>query len=270
MDLDLTNKDNLTVICGRKIYLAAQPDPPDPELKVVWKASNKNVSVNDKGEVTGRSAGEVTVTAEGSNGASAERDILVMYKDVTDPGDFWFTPVYWGRSSGIVNGYEDTAGDYVTFRPENICTAAQMVTFLWRMSGSPEPEETEAVYTDAVEKNYFYKPVLWGAENGIMEPRRNEDGTFTADVKENCTRGMVMRALWILAGKPEPEAEGIPFSDVPERLEDGSENPFYKAVLWAAENQITEGYKDGTFHPEKECVRRIIVTFLYRYNKQIL
>lgn len=271
MAFDLTNKDKITVICGKKIYLAAQPDPPDPDLKVIWKASNGNVSINEKGEVTGLSAGVAAVTAEGSNGANASKDILVMYQDVTDPGNFWFTPVYWGLSSGVVNGYKDGKGHFTTFRPDNVCTVAQMVTFLWRMSGNPETEVPEEKYTDVAEKDYFYWPVLWAEKIGLLRSRRNEDGTLTAEVSEKCTRGMVMRALWILAGKPEPKTTGMPFTDVPETLEDGCKNPLYEPVLWASENKIAAGYTDGTFRPGKECVRRIIVTFMYRYyTKEVM
>ena len=139
------------------------------------------------------------------------------------------------------------------FAPSNPCTRGQVVTFLWRAAGSPEPEGNENPFTDISEGQYYYKAVLWAVENGITTGM-----TTTTFVPNNsCTRGQIATFLWRATGSPEPESDENPFPDV-------TGGPFYKAILWAVENGITTGYTDGTFRPGNVCTRGNIVTFMYR------
>ena len=172
----------------------------------------------------------------------------LQFEDVPE-GSFFYEPVQWAVEKGITNGKTET-----TFDPEGVCMRAHVVTFLWRAMGSPEPESTVNPFTDVDADDYFYKAVLWAYEKGITT------GTTatTFDPEGECNRAQVVTFLWRAMGKPEAENAENPFTDV----ETGK---FYTdAVLWAVENNITNGMGDGTFGVEEPCNRAQVVTFLYR------
>ncbi|MBQ1589243.1 MAG: S-layer homology domain-containing protein [Oscillospiraceae bacterium] len=170
--------------------------------------------------------------------------------------DHWsHDPIDWAVVNGITSGTSDT-----TFSPNMTCTRAQIVTFLWRAAGSPEPTTTNHPFADVNPDKYYFKPVLWAAETGITSGA--SDSTFSPN--ESCTRAQVVSFLWRFAGCPEPTAATNPFADVP------SGKYFTKAVLWAAENGITAGTDNSTFSPDLACTRAQIVTFLYRSLKEML
>ena len=141
-----------------------------------------------------------------------------------------------------------------TFSPDSTCTRAQVVTFLWRANGSPEPTQTVNPFTDVKEGQYYYKAVLWAVENSITTGTSKT--TFSPD--SGCTRGQVVTFLWRAEGQPESTSSANPFKDVT----DGQY--YYKAVLWAVENEITKGTSADQFSPDSTCTRGQIVTFLYR------
>ena len=170
------------------------------------------------------------------------------FTDVKDK-DYFYSPVLWALKSEITTGTSAT-----TFGPEKTCTRAQVVTFLWRAAGSPEPTTTENPFSDVRSKDYFYKAVLWAVENNITQGTGK--GKFSPD--NGCTRGQVATFLWRTQGNPVPTTSENPFSDV----EEGSY--YYNAVLWAVENNITQGTGKGKFSPDNSCTRGQIVTFLYR------
>ena len=162
--------------------------------------------------------------------------------------DYFYKPVLWAVQKGITGGIDTTH-----FAPGNPCTRGQVVTFLWRAAGSPEPRSTSHPFTDISANQYYYKAVLWAVENGITAGL-----TATTFAPNNaCTRGQIATFLWRANGSPEPQSSNNPFSDV-------YAGPFYKAILWAVEEGITTGYAGGTFRPNNVCTRGNIVTFLYR------
>ncbi|MBR3640644.1 MAG: S-layer homology domain-containing protein, partial [Oscillibacter sp.] len=113
-------------------------------------------------------------------------------------------------------------------------------------------------FSDLDPNAYYYKAVLWAAENGVTQGRG--DGTF--GIFGKVTRGQFVTFLWRAAGSPEPKTQESPFPDL-----DPSAY-YYKAVLWAAENGVTQGKDDGTFDPNGACTRAQIVAFLFRaYGK---
>ena len=176
------------------------------------------------------------------------------FKDVAT-NRFFYDAVLWAvnQDPKITSGYEDD-----TFRPDQVCTRAHVVTFLWRANGCPEPESLVSRFKDVTNTSiYYYKAVLWAAEQGITTGY--SDGTFRPN--DECIRSQIVTFLWRANGSPDPENANNPFTDVPN-------GKFYtKAVLWAVENGITTGYSDGTFRPDDECTRGQVVTFLYRaYN----
>ena len=173
------------------------------------------------------------------------------YNPFTDvPNDAWYLdPVFWADENGITSG---TGGG--KFSPEDTCTRAQVVTFLWRAMGQPEPESDENPFSDVAADAYYYDAVLWAVENGITSGTGG--GKFSPD--DSCTRAQVVTFLWRAMGKVEPESSENPFGDVK------NSDYFFEPVLWAVENTITAGTGAGKFSPEDSCTRAQVVTFLYR------
>ena len=247
------NKTSAALACGKDLTLKATLT--GISSKVKWKSSDTKVAtVDSNGKVTAKMAGKVTVTATAGD-HKATCFVQVLYKDVTDSGDFWYDPTYYLTDAGVVKGYDNQT----KFKPANKCTRAQMVTFIWRLEGSPEPEASTCKFTDVKKGDYFYKACIWGNENHIVEGYK--DGTFGPQIV--CARKHAVTFLWRLADKPEPKTKTNKFKDVKKS------DYFYKATLWASEKKILAGYDDGTFRPNGDCLRRQMVTFLYKYDKFI-
>ncbi|MGI5873496.1 MAG: leucine-rich repeat protein [Bacillota bacterium] len=172
------------------------------------------------------------------------------FVDVTDEGKFYYTPVYWAvdHDPQITNGLDATH-----FGPEQTCTRGQVVTFLWRAKGCPEPVSAKNPFKDVKTTDYFYKAVLWAVENGIT----NGTSETTFSPKDPCTRAQVAAFLYRTEGSPAAAAKN-PFTDVK------SGKYYYNAVLWAVAKNITAGTSAMTFAPDAPCTRGHIVTFLYR------
>lgn len=170
----------------------------------------------------------------------------ITFTDV--PADaFYADAVEWAVSNGITEGVGNNQ-----FAPNNSCTRSQIVTFLWRAAGSPEPTSTANPFTDVDTRAFYGKAVLWAVEKGITV------GTSATTFAPNgtCTRAEAVTFLYRYAGTP--AASGSSFSDVPA-------NAFYaNAVAWAVANGITNGVGNDQFAPQATCTRAQIVTFLYR------
>ena len=170
------------------------------------------------------------------------------FLDVT-ADDFYYNAVLWAYGNDITAGTSKTE-----FSPSNTCTRAQVVTFLWRAAGAPDPKTATNPFQDVREKDYFYKAVLWAVENGITS------GTSKTRFSPNdsCTRAQVVTFLWRYEKQSDPKSSDNPFNDVK------ADAYYYKAVLWAVENGITKGTSKTKFSPAKTCTRGEVVTFLYR------
>ena len=245
------DKKNASVICGRtttiKATLTGSTD------KISWKSSDTKIATVDaNGKITTKMAGTVTITASAA-GKKATCTVTVLYKDVTNTSDFWFAPTNYLTGKGVVKGY----ANQTEFRPANECTRAQMLTFMWRLQGEPAPKAKTCKFGDVKSSDYFFKPVIWAVENGITTGY--SDGTFKP--KNVCTRGQTVTFLWRMAGKPKADITKNPFTDVKEK------DYYYNAVLWASGKKIVAGYSNGTFQPQGKCLRRQMVTFLYKYDK---
>jgi len=165
---------------------------------------------------------------------------------------YYADAVQWAVENSITNGY----GSESTFCPDIECTRGQVVTFLWRAAGSPEPVSLNNPFTDVANNTYYYKAVLWAVENGITAGY-GSDTIFNPDGV--CTRAQVATFMWRAAGKPGMTGLNNRFTDI------SSDTYYYDAVLWAVENGITNGYgSDTIFNPDGNCTRGQIVTFLYR------
>jgi len=169
------------------------------------------------------------------------------FKDVSKTG-YYYDAVNWAVAEEITKGISDTA-----FGPHAACTRAQVVTFLWRAAGSPEPKGTDCAFTDVKAGSYYYKAVLWAVENGITTG--TSDTTFHPDA--TVTRGQTVSFLW----RAEPGRK----TDGKHSFRDVQDTAYYHdAVIWAVENGITNGTGKTTFSPDAACTRAQIVTFLYR------
>ncbi|MBO4579550.1 MAG: S-layer homology domain-containing protein [Clostridiales bacterium] len=247
------DKKTASVVCGKTATLKATLK--GSTSKITWKSSDTKVAtVDSNGKVTAKMAGVATITATAA-GKSVSAVITVLYKDVTSSKDFWYAPTNYLTAAGVVKGYDNQT----KFKPGNDCTRAQMLTFMWRLSGSPTPKASTCKFPDVKKSDYFFKPVIWAVEKGITTGY--SDGTFKP--QNVCTRAQTVTFLWRMAGKPKPETKTNRFKDVK------SSAYYYKATLWAAEMGILAGYSDGTFRPEGLCLRRQMVTFLYKYDKYV-
>ncbi len=163
---------------------------------------------------------------------------------------FYGDPVLWavGHDPQITNGMDPTH-----FAPGATCTRGQIVTFLWRAKGCPEPETTVSPFVD-VTGGYYFKPVLWAVEAGITN---GIDATHFGP-NNGCTRGQVVTFIWRAMDEPAPKSTTTAFVDLlPSAY-------YYNAVLWAVENGVTNGIDPTHFAPNNVCQRGQIVTFLFR------
>ena len=209
--------------------------------------NGKELKLTDKGD------GQYTFTMPDGK---VEIQAVFAKKVETSPFDDVSTDAYynqavqWAQEKGITDGISSNL-----FGPEQPCTRSQIVTFLWRAAGSPEPKGTAAGMTDVVPGSYYAKAVAWAVENGITTG--TAEGTFSPDA--TCTRA---QAVTFLARAQKATATGkTAFSDVP------ADSYFADAVAWAQANGVTTGTSETTFSPDNDCTRAQIVTFLYRANQ---
>ena len=236
-----------TAVGGSTVTITVKPDSGYKlESLTVTDKDGKALSLTDNGNGTytfTMPASKVEVKA-----TFAEDKNLKSFRDVSDDA-YYFDAVQWAVANGITNGTSAT-----TFSPDEGCTRAQAVTFLWRVAGQPAPAERKNPFADVKEGTYYYDAVLWAAEKGITIG--TSDTTFSPD--DTCTRAQIVTFLWRREGKAAPTSANNPFADVKPSAYYGN------AVLWAVEKSITNGTSDTTFSPDDTCTRAQIVTFLYR------
>ena len=230
---------------GDRVTVTVKPDAGyELDSLKVFDKNGKELELTDKGD--GKftfimPAGKVEVKA-----AFTEEVKISPFRDV--PTDaYYYEAVKWAQKKGITGGIGNDL-----FGPYQPCTRAQIVTFLWRAAGSPEPKGTAAGMTDVAAGSYYEKAVAWAIENGITTG--TADGLFAPDA--TCTRAQGMTFLFRAS---KASADGMPaFSDV-------ATNAYYaEAVKWATDNGITTGTTSSTFSPGSGCTRAQIVTFLWR------
>ena len=219
------------------------------ETLTVTDKNGNELTLKDKGDgkyTFTMPAGKVEVKAT----FMEDNSMLNFFYDVPNNA-YFYEAVKWAVKNGITDGVGNNL-----FAPEQPCTRAQIVTFLWRAAGSPEPKGAASGMTDVVSGSYYEKAVAWAIENGITTGTTTS--TFSPDA--TCTRAQAVTFLArALKAKAASAAE---FSDVP------TGSYFADAVAWAAANGVTEGIGGGLFGSDNDCTRGQIVTFLYRaYNK---
>lgn len=169
------------------------------------------------------------------------------FVDVPD-GIYYHDPVYWAVGKEITNGMDATH-----FVPDGVCTRAQLVTFLWRYAGSPEPEKIATPFTDIDVTSWYGKAVIWATEKGIVKGMTET----TFEPNTNVDRAQAITMLYRFAA-PTEKAAAASFTDVPADIY------YAEPVAWGAANKIVTGMTDTTFEPNTECTRAQAVTFIYR------
>ena len=222
----------------------------------------ETLTVTDKNgnvlELTDKGNGQYTFIMPGSKVEIAatfmeDNSVLNFFYDVPNEA-YYFEAVKWAVAQEITDG---VGGNL--FAPDQPCTRAQIVTFLWRAAGCPEPKRAGS-FSDVSEGSYYAKAVAWAAANGITGG--TGEGRFSPDAA--CTRGEIVTLLYrYLQSKGEGFTGNwmflLPFTDVPEWC--------YEAVAWCYMKNITEGTSATTFSPDDPCTRGQIVTLLYRCMK---
>ena len=230
---------------GSTVTITVKPDSGYTlETLTAIDSKGKEIQLTDKGE------GKYTFTmpagkVEAKATFMEDNSMLNFFYDVPNNA-YFYEAVKWAVKSGVTNGLTDTM-----FGPYESCTRAQIVTFLWRAAGSPEPK-TASSFTDVPVSTYYAKAVAWAVENGITNGMT--ETTFAPDA--TCTRGQSVTFLYrALKGTASGSAN---FTDV-------KSDAFYAdAINWAVANNVTNGTSNTTFSPNADCTRAEIVTFLYR------
>ena len=229
---------------GDTVTITAKPDSgyQVDDLTVTDK-NGKELKLTDKGN------GKYTFTMPASKveiKATFVKEVETSpFSDVSTSA-YYYEAVKWAQEKGITGGIGNGL-----FGPNQPCTRAQIVTFLWRAAGSPEPKSMSS-FSDVSTDSYYAKAVAWAVENGITTG--TGDGKFSPDA--TCTRAQSVTFLFRAIGKlVDSKAE---FSDVL------TDSYYANAVAWAVENGVTNGIGDGLFGPDNSCTRAQIVTFLFR------
>ena len=229
---------------GDTVTITAKPDSGYQldDLTVTDK-NGKELKLTDKGN------GKYTFTMPASkveiNATFVKEVETSPFSDVSTSA-YYYEAVKWAQEKGITGGIGNGL-----FGPNQPCTRAQIVTFLWRAAGSPEPKAMSS-FADVSTDAYYAKAVAWAVENGITTG--TGDGKFSPDA--TCTRAQSVTFLFRAIGKlVDSKAE---FSDVL------TDSYYANAVAWAVENGVTNGIGDGLFGPDNSCTRAQIVTFLFR------
>ena len=233
---------------GTAVTITVKPDSGyELDKLTITDKNGEELKRTDKGD------GQYTFTMP--DGKVEVKAVFVKKVETRPFGDvsadaYYNQAVQWAQEKGITDGISSNL-----FGPKQPCTRSQIVTFLWRAAGSPEPKSTAAGMTDVVPGSYYAKAVAWAVENGITTG--TAEGTFSPNA--TCTRA---QAVTFLARAQNAKATGkTAFSDVP------ADSYFADAVAWAQANGVTTGTSETTFSPDNDCTRAQIVTFLYRANQ---
>lgn len=232
---------------GDTVTITTKPDAGyELESMTVTDRNGKALGLTDKGDgiyTFKMPADKVEIKAS----FAPEKTAQDFFTDVP-AGSYYEDTVLWAVRNGITGGIGNKQ-----FGPNDPCTRAQIVTFLWRAAGSPAPKNTGTAFGDVKPGSFYEQAVAWAVENGITGG--TGDGMFSPDA--TCTRAQSVTFLYRAAGSPAVSGSAE-FGDV-------ATNAYYAdAVAWAAKNGITGGIGGGLFGSGNDCTRAQIVTFLYR------
>ena len=237
---------------GKTVTITVKPDEGFAvDAVTVTDKTGKSISVTDAGGskyTFTMPASAVTVSVTFRQSKAAEEETQMFFVDVK-ADDYFCDAVRWAAEKGITKGIDETH-----FGPYVGTTRAQVVTFLWRAAGSPEPTGTAAKFTDVLSGSYYEKAVAWAIEQGIT--KGTSPSTFSPYAV--CTRAQITTFLARYAGVEDTDTESV-FSDV------NATDYFAAAVKWAKDNGVTDGVSKDAFGPSQSCTRAQTVTLLFRW-----
>ncbi len=253
-----TNKTNTFNNCSTSLVGGAG---------TVWSGDNITAdmahvdTLDDPGYFTLlESSSDTDDTNDGENGKTAEdaessgpedaAGIEYPFTDVTDESKYYFDAIVWAKESGIAQGYPDGS-----FGVQDTQLRRDMITFLYRLAGEPDPDGTAIPFTDVPETSYYYDAVCWGYAEGIVLGVSSTE--FAPD--DPCTREQFVTLLYRMEGSPEVSGT-VTFQDV------DPEAYYYDAVVWTAENGYVLGYNENSFGTGDPILRVDTITILYRMN----
>ncbi len=233
-----------TVYTKEDLRVRAQPNNTSTILGVLKKGTAV--------ETLGETDGWYLIKYNGQNGyiskaytTTEKPSATVKFTDVSK-NDWFYEPVMWAVSNGITAGVSETK-----FAPNQSCTRAQAVMFLWNQAGKPSVSGKNS-FKDVKSSDWYYKAVQWAVKEGIT----NGTSKTAFSPNKTCNRAEIVTFLWNQAGKPTVSTKN-PFTDVK------SSDWYYKAIQWAVKKGVTSGTSKTTFSPQKACTRAQIVTFMY-------
>lgn len=254
VDAMATAIENAIAGLTRKSSGSSGSSTPRYEVTAPSQTAGGTVSVSPKNASKGSTVTITVAPAEGYEVGSVKVSIGTAFTKTpeTSPFDdvsvdaYYFDAVKWAADKGITGGVSDNL-----FAPDDGCTRAHIVTFLWRAAGSPEPKSM-ASFTDVTASAYYAKAVAWAVENGVT----NGTTATTFDPDAVCTRAQAVAFLArALNGKG---GSAVAFTDVP------ADSYYADAVAWAVVNRVTNGVSSDRFAPDNSCTRAQITAFLYR------
>ena len=230
---------------------AEQKEEPKQEQVVVPSIPNINRNYDEVRSVVG--SGTQIIHIDGLEvplGNTPDDIVYIPFVDVASDA-YYAEAVAWAYANDVTSGVTE-----LSFGPNQTCTRGQMVTFLWRAAGCPEPTGTASAFSDVTAGAYYEKAVAWAVENGITDGVGG--GRF--DPNGIVNRAQALTFLYRAKGKP-AVTSAAQFTDV------AAGEYYTDAVAWAVANDITNGVSDNSFAPSDNCVRGQTVTFLYRTYK---
>ena len=259
-DLDLS-ATYLELMPGETLRLMAYVRPAAADQSVTWKSLDTSVAtVDQNGRVTAVADGQtdiVVTTADGSESRRCQVSVTtpftgkpILFTDVKE-GDYCYDAVAWATAQNLVDLTSST--EVGAAKP---CTRMELVRYLWKLMGSPLPEDLEGPYFTDLPGSYSsekLRAIQWAVENGITTG--TTDDTFSPNM--TVTRAQAVTFLYRLAGSPSMSGS-VSFADVP------AGDWFASAAVWAVQEGLTNGTSANTFTPGRDCSRGEILTFLYR------
>ena len=226
-----------------------EPESEDPETESTDPAIVQNETDEENVFIDG--AGTWFRSSQTVKNSATATSVPGPFPDVPK-NHVYASAITWAVNKGITKGYSDTG----LFGINDTCTRGQILMFLWRYAGKPEPKAAvTSPFSDVPKSHAFYKAILWGSRKGITKGYSN--GKF--GINDYCTRGQIMTFIWRYRGAPSPKSTKNPFKD--------SITPAYlKAVIWSYEKGVSRGFSDGTYRDTKPCSRGEAVKFLHNMH----
>ena len=190
--------------------------------------------------------------SETTEPSPSEEPSKLAFTDVKTT-DYYYDAVVWAVDNTVTAGTSK-----ITFSPDDTCTRAQVMVFLWRANGSPRTVIRNNPFKDVAADSYYYDAVMWAVNKGITSGTSSD--TFSPDA--TCTRAQVVTFLWRANNTPDIGADNLAFTDVP------NDAYYHDPVCWAVNNVITAGTSKTTFSPDDTCTRAQVMVFLWRAYAQ--